>query len=182
VIRLVSSDCALLMQTIHGDIENTCALIGSVTSIGGWKWESEIACLMPARSFSPSGGGKIGGGAAVSEIDEHATNPKHIQTIIRLRIVGPVTIPHWYAGRLTVLGQLDPLPLDIATADFLMLLPAPRKRLPVVAASVYWRAMLRVDAGQNLPALSYALKWLGAAEIGLGIRLFWRVVAIKWTC
>ena len=49
---------------------------------------------MPARSFSPSGGGKIGGGAAVSEIDEHATNPKHIQTIIVLRIVGPVTIPH----------------------------------------------------------------------------------------
>ena len=72
---------------------------------------------MPARSFSPSGGGKIGGGAAVSEIDEHATNPKHIQTIIRLRIVGPVTIPHWNAGRLTVLGQLDPLPRDIATAD-----------------------------------------------------------------
>jgi len=72
---------------------------------------------MPVRSFSPSGGGKIGGGAAVSETDEHATNPKHIQTIIRLRIVDPIPIPHWNAGRLTELGQLDPLPRDIATVD-----------------------------------------------------------------
>jgi hypothetical protein len=37
VIRLVSSDCALLTQTIHGDVKFTGALIGSVTSIGGWK-------------------------------------------------------------------------------------------------------------------------------------------------
>jgi hypothetical protein len=61
---------------------------------------------VPARSFSPSGGCKIGGGSAVSEIDEHATNPKQIQSIIVLRIVGPITIPHWNAGRLAVLGQL----------------------------------------------------------------------------
>jgi len=33
------------------------------------------------------------GGSAVSEIVEHATNPKHIQSIIVLRIVGPITIP-----------------------------------------------------------------------------------------
>jgi hypothetical protein len=47
---------------------------------------------MPARSFSPSGGGKIGGGSVVPEIGEHAPNPKHIQSIIVLRIVGSITI------------------------------------------------------------------------------------------
>ena len=40
---------------------------------------------MPSRSLSPSGGG----GSAVSENDEHAPNPKHIQSIIVQRIVGP---------------------------------------------------------------------------------------------
>jgi hypothetical protein len=44
---------------------------------------------MPSRSFSSSGGGS----SAVSEIDEHALIPKHIQSIIVLRIVGPKYVP-----------------------------------------------------------------------------------------
>jgi hypothetical protein len=38
----------------------------------------------------PSSGG---GSSAVSEIDEHALIPKHIQSIIVLRIVGPMYVP-----------------------------------------------------------------------------------------
>jgi hypothetical protein len=55
-----------------------------VTSIGGEKRESGIACVRPARSFSPSGGGKIGGGSA--EADEHVPNPRPIQSITVLRM------------------------------------------------------------------------------------------------
>jgi hypothetical protein len=45
---------------------------------------------MPALRLVPSGGG---GSAVSAEIDEHAPNPKHIQSVIVLRIVGPKHVP-----------------------------------------------------------------------------------------
>ncbi len=54
-MRFVSSDCALLRQTIHGDDEFGLALIGLVSSIGWAKRESAAAAFSPLKIIAGSG-------------------------------------------------------------------------------------------------------------------------------
>jgi hypothetical protein len=89
VIRLVSSDWALRMHTIHGLDEIGGAFNKSVTSIGGAKWESLTAVRVPLSRFFSSGGVGISG-AADCETEEQPPRPRHSKSSTTRRIERPV--------------------------------------------------------------------------------------------
>jgi hypothetical protein len=72
------------MHTIHGLDEFGGAFSKSVTSIGGAKWESAMAVLVPlSRSFSSGDGISE---AADSEIEEQPPRPRHSKSSTTRRI------------------------------------------------------------------------------------------------